>query len=83
MLESMLHESFKRLPIQLQQNVLKGLDEELQEGYRLSQEAAGKPSTSLEKSRLLADNVSRVLALRNSFTGEEGTTVRDLGIGTR
>lgn len=79
----MVHESFKRLPIQLQQNILKELDEEIQGAFRRSKEAEGKPSTTPERARFLADNVAHSLSLRNSFTGEEGTTVRDLGIGTR
>ncbi len=79
----MPHASFQRLPADLQQNVLDALDEEIRAGFQKSKDAADDESTSPETSRLLADNIVRSLALRNSFTGEEGTTARDLGIGTR
>ncbi len=78
----MLSDSFNRLPAQIQQSVLDGLDQEIQVGFQKTEEAPTEGPTAGDKARQIADDIVRSLALRNAFTGDK-STARDLGIGKR
>ncbi|GAA1579476.1 hypothetical protein ACIFOC_00500 [Leucobacter aridicollis] len=82
-MDTMLSDSFRRLPSYVQQGVLDYLDEEIRIGFQKSEDAAADEKTTPEGARQLADGIVRSLALRNSFTGESVSSPRDLGIGKR
>lgn len=79
----MLSDSFHRLPSDVQQSVLDGLDEEIRVGFQKSEDAAASGSSTAEETRQLADAIVKSLALRNAFTGEAVAKPQDLGIGIR
>ncbi|MCW2288667.1 hypothetical protein [Leucobacter luti] len=67
--------SFQRLPIEVQDIVTLGLEDEIQTAFELIGEAKKSGSLSVEEIRFLEGDILRASGLRARLTGEESPTL--------